>query len=147
MKKGIIIVIAIAIVILGGIVFLNSKSSGIQSAADEARVKAKQASLKAFVANMMVDLAKYYGDANNTLPYDQNPSVKQSIEAKLAIQKEKYPGNYSYKIYDSDDVAAIKLAETTSGIYVCADSVTIKVVDITSADFDKRTDCTGKTIK
>lgn len=159
MKKSIIIVVVIAVLILGAFIFLGKQrapqqtnntnvesNSGMQGAIDTARLNAKQASMKAFVAGMMGDLAKYYGDVKNTALYNENPSVKQSIETKISALKEKYPGDYSYKIYDGEEVA-IKLAETTSGIYVCADSITIKVVDINSTIFNSQTDCTGKAIK
>jgi hypothetical protein len=146
MKKSIIIVVVIAVVILGGFVFLSQSKSGIQGVANDARLKAQQASMKAFVAGTMADLATYYSDVKNTMSYDQNPSVKQSIEAKISVLKEKYPGDYSYKIYDGED-ASIKLAETTSSIYVCVDSKTVKVVDISSSEFSKQTDCSGQAIK
>lgn len=126
---------------------INEESaSGIQEMADTARLKAKQASMKAFVAGMIADWAKYYGDAKNTMPFDQNPSVKQSMEVKISALKEKYPGDYSLKIYGEYDVS-IKLAETTSSTYVCIDSITAKVIDISSSEFSKQTDCVGQTIK
>lgn len=149
-----LIITIIALVVAGGGIYIYTNKSKVQQLADKtqeqadtASSKAKQASIKAFVANTMMDLGKYYLDEKNTVLFKQNPEAVRSVDTRLSLLNEKYPGEYSYTIFDGDDATVVKVRETVSNIYVCADSITIRVVDISAADYDKQTDCTGKPVK
>ncbi len=111
---------------------------------DDSQFKTQQASIKALTAGLMVDLGTYYSDERNIVSFDQNSIVKSNIQSKLATLNLKFPGNYQYVIIEErqGDIA-IKVGELQKGIYVCSDTKTIKVVDITEQDFAKRTDCSG----
>ena len=148
MKKSIIIVIAIAVVILGGFILLGKSQPALEKKISDARLNAKTAGLKAFTASTMADMAQYYSDEKNKEEYAKNPTVKQNLESKLATLKQKNDGQYEYRIYDeADGEASVKAADTSANIYVCIDSRTIKVVDISADQFEKSTDCAGQSLK
>ena len=84
----------------------------------------------------------------NTEEYAKNLTVKQNLEAKLVALKEKQDGQYEYRIYDeADGEASVKAADVSANIYVCIDSRTVKVMDITVDQFEKSTDCAGQSLK
>ncbi|MDB5204134.1 MAG: hypothetical protein JWP09_162 [Candidatus Taylorbacteria bacterium] len=146
MKKSFIIVVIIAILVLVVLIVLNQSKSTLNTKVVEARTNAVHAGLNAFVAGTMADLAKYDGDAKNTIPFDQNPTIKQGLEVKLAAIKDKDGGDFSYKIYDESD-ASVKASDASRGIYVCFDTKTIKPTDIPADSFNNPTDCAGGSLK
>lgn len=148
MKRSLIIVVVIAVAILAGYIILGQSKSGIKRSLDESKMKATQAQLKTFASVTLLDMFQYYQDEKNTIPYNENPNIKQNLEAKLVILKQKNDGQYEYRIYDEPEGdAAIKAAELSSGIYVCIDSKDVKVVDSTKDEFEKATNCFGGPLK
>ncbi len=147
MKKSIIIVSAVAVVILGALILLKPQTNS-RGAVNQALGKATEASLKTFVAIAMSDIAQYYGDTKNTTPYWIDPTNKQALDTRFTkVVKSKFEGDFVYNVLDEKENAAVKAADKSRGIYVCMDSLTVKVTDITAEEFSKNTDCSGQVIK
>lgn len=147
MKKPLVIAVIVAVVILGALILISRSKPDLQNAINEAKSSAVEASMRAFVAATMTDMAQYYSNEKNTAKYYSNPANKQVLDTKLAELNSKYPGNYSYKIYDEKENASVKAAEMTSGTYVCIDSLTVKSITISADEFAKSTDCAGQVLK
>lgn len=146
MKKSLVIVVVIALLILGSLVILRSQPNP-REVVEQAKFNAIQASLKAFVAFAMTDLEQYYSNSKNTTPYAGNVAHKQILDARLAELKGRYGGEYLYRVLDQKENTAVKASDAANNIYVCMDSLTIKVTDIAVSEFDKNTDCSGQMLK
>ncbi len=147
MKKSLIIVIVLAVVILGAFILLKPQTNP-QSAVNQALGRAAEASLKTFVAIAMSDIAQYYSDKKNTTPYWIDATNKQALDARFAqVVKSKFEGDFAYNVLDEKENAAVKAADKSRSIYVCMDSLTAKVTNITAEEFSKNTDCSGQVIK
>ncbi|MCC6448077.1 MAG: hypothetical protein IT215_05265 [Chitinophagaceae bacterium] len=148
MKKVLIvlgIIVVIIILIIAIVLFVNAPK--LQNVIDDAKIKAEQSALKSFIAGTMAELVAYDMNNKNTIPFEQNPTVKQALQDKLDVIKQKYGGDYSYNVFDTSKDASIKAADVTKGIYFCADSKVVRVVEIKAEDFSKKTDCSGGTLE
>ncbi len=148
MKKSLIITIVVAVVLLGGFIFLSQYQTGIKNKSDETRIKSLEASLKAFVASTMAEMYKYYSDSKNITPFLDNQNNVNILDSKISALKEKYGDDFAYKVYDEkDEDAAVKVGDATSGIYKCADTKGLEVYNIDNVNFSSSTDCAGKPLK
>lgn len=145
--KKIIIVLVVVVILLGVIFFINKPGPVIQEAINDSTKNAVQSSLKAFVANTMIELIKHDSDTKNSTKYDKDLKVKESLDAKLSLLQDSNPGEYSYRIFNFDNGASIKASESSRDIYVCVDTNSPKVIDISASDFNKSTDCSGQLLK
>jgi hypothetical protein len=150
--KKILLLIILAALGIGGFVFISNRSDIFKKGADEARGKAIDASLKVFAINTISDMATYYSDSKNPSPsYVATKSNMDKIDADFLALKAKYSEysseGFAYKISDEKENAAVKVKDSSRGIYVCIDSLTVKPTTISADQFDKKTDCSGTVLK
>lgn len=146
MKRSLIIVIIVAVAILGILVLLKP-GSNLQNAADQTMGKLVEASLRGFVAGAMSDMFEYYSNEKNKIPYWENTTNKQILDARIAELESRNGGEQTYRVLDEKENAAVKAADISRGIYVCMDSLTAKTTIIVASEFDKNTDCAGQVLK
>lgn len=155
MKKAIIIVVIIAVVILGVLIWfnqakpLNKEIGNLQAEKGSVLVKMQDTSLKAATLNLVIMAEDYYAK-NPTGVFEKDSNSITQINNYLAGVKSQYGVDIDYFIYSTKTNFVVKTKAKDGNNFYCLDSISQAVqptIIDSLKDFTAKTDCTGAPLK